>query len=97
VLLVPLKVRVPPPRILREPVPEIVPLKVEEECPSRVRVPLPKVTDPDPAKEPMALLKLFRFNIPLDSIIILEEEEKLLVAPACKVPAVAPPIVVAPE
>jgi len=93
---VPLKVSVPPPRIFREPVPEIVPLKVEEVFPPTVRVPLPSVTDPDPAKEPMALLKLFRLNTPLDAIVTLEEEEKLFVAPACRVPAVAPPTV-APE
>jgi len=90
-------VRVPPPRIFREPVPEIVPLKVEEEFPLTVRVPLPNVTDPDPAKELMALLKLFRLNIPLDAIVIFEAGEKLLAAPACRVPAVAPPILVAPE
>jgi hypothetical protein len=95
VLLVPLKVRVPPPRILREPAPEIVPLKVEEVFPPTARVPLPSVTDPDPVKEPIALLKLFRLNTPLDAIVTFEEGEKLFAAPACRVPAVAPPIVAA--
>ena len=86
--LAPESVSVPLPILARPPLPDIVPENVVLvlSVPT-VRVAAPSVTAPAPASEPIVWLKLARFNVaPLATVKALKGA-KVLVAPACKVPA----------
>ena len=83
----PENVSAPVPVLVRPPVPEVMPENaVEVLSLPAMSVAAPRVALPAPAREPMVWLQEFRSRMAPEEIVTALAAEKVIVAPACRVP-----------